>query len=130
MGDGLNALIHSSHSKGMSEQAREGDVVYVGKGRATNYAAAAMHALMRGGKVTLKARGSNISTAVSAEEIVRRRLADSLVLEKVEIGEERLERDGRQRTVSTIEITLTIRRPAQTETAGQTTAGTKKPRGK
>jgi len=85
---------------------REVGVVYVGKRRAMSYAVAAMLALMAGGKVTLKARGSNISTAVSAEEIVRRRLAGSLVLERVEIGEEALERDGRRRMVSTMEITL------------------------
>ena len=104
MGDGLNVLIRSSHSKSMPE--REVGVVYVGKRRAMSYAVAAILALMAGGKVTLKARGSNISTAVSAEEIVRRRLAGSLVLERVEIGEEALERDGRRRMVSTMEITL------------------------
>ena len=61
-------------------------------------------------KVTLKARGRAITTAVDAAEITRRRFLKDLKISKIAIGTEELpprEGENRARNVSTMEITLT-----------------------
>ena len=60
-----------------------------------------------GGRVTLKARGRAISTAVDVAEVTKNRFMENLIVENVEIGTEVLESlDGRPRNVSTITIVL------------------------
>jgi DNA-binding protein len=61
-------------------------------------------------KVTLKARGQAINTAVDAAEIARHRFMKELSVSKITIGTEEMpprEGENRNRNVSTIEITLT-----------------------
>jgi len=61
-------------------------------------------------KMSLKARGRAIPTAVDAAEITRRRFLKDLNISKVAIGTEELparEGEKRSRMVSTMEITLT-----------------------
>jgi DNA-binding protein Alba len=90
------------------------DIILVGKRPAVNYAAAASAVLAKIGRVTLKARGRWISTAVSAGEIVRRR-GNDVVVENIAIGDEPFKGDdGRERRVSTIEITLARKNAEQT----------------
>jgi len=61
-------------------------------------------------KVTLKARGQAINTAVDAAEIARHRFMKELSVSKISIGTEEMpprEGENRNRNISTIEITLT-----------------------
>jgi len=61
-------------------------------------------------EVTLKARGQAINTAVDAAEIVRHRFMKQLSVSRINIGTEEMPpppREGENRNISTIEITLT-----------------------
>ena len=59
-------------------------------------------------KVILKARGKAIRTAVDTAEIVKQRL-ENVKVEKIGIGTDIIPlKEGGQKTVSKIEITLTI----------------------
>ena len=59
-------------------------------------------------KVTLKARGRAISTAVDVAEVTRRRFMKELKVGNITIGTEEMDEEGgRSRAVSTIEIVLT-----------------------
>jgi len=84
------------------------NVVYIGSKPIMNYCLAVLTSLKDGGgRVTLKARGRAISTAVDVAEVTKNRFMKNLIVENVEIGTEELESDeGRMRNVSTITIVL------------------------
>jgi len=72
-----------------------------------NYCMAVLTSLKdEGSTVALKARGRAISTAVDVAEVTKHRFMESLTIEKIEIGTEELESEGRMRNVSTITIVL------------------------
>lgn len=73
-----------------------------------NYCLALISSLQgEGRRVTLKARGRAISTAVDVVEVTRNRFMEGLTVEKIEIGTEELESiEGQMRNVSTITIVL------------------------
>ena len=59
-------------------------------------------------EVVLKARGRSINRAVDAAEIARHRFMKELRVKNIKIGTEEMPlREGENRNVSTIEITLT-----------------------
>ena len=89
---------------------REPNVVYVGRKPVMNYVLAVMTAFSSGAKeVTLKARGRAISTAIDTAEISRRRFMEEMKVSKIDIGTEVITaEEGRTRSVSTIEIVLTV----------------------
>jgi len=57
-------------------------------------------------KSTLKAIGRAITTAIDVVEIVRRKFLKELIVDKIDIGTEELQREDGTRNVSTIEIGL------------------------
>ena len=95
---------------------KQESVIYVGKKAAYFYALMGFMVLVRDGKVTLRARGRRISTAVSAAIILCRLMANGVTIDKIIIGEDRLKKmviSGEHKTwaermsmVSFIEITL------------------------
>jgi DNA-binding protein len=83
------------------------NVVYIGSKPLMNYCMAVLTSLKdEGSSVSLKARGRAISTAVDVAEVTKHRFMESLTIEKIEIGTEELESEGRMRNVSTITIVL------------------------
>ena len=83
------------------------NVVYIGSKPVMNYCLAVLTSLNEGGRVTLKARGRAISTAVDVAEVTKNRFMENLTVENIEIGTEELESlEGRMRNVSTITIVL------------------------
>ena len=90
---------------------KESNTIFIGSKPVMNYVLAVVTLIGSGGrKVTLKARGRAITTAVDIAEIARRRFIDNLKLLKVNIGSEEVpfrEREG-ARSASIIEITLTM----------------------
>ena len=100
----------------LSTYSKQENVIYVGKKRAILYAMLAAMVLLREERVILKARGRNISNAVSAAIILCRRLINDVKIDKVVIGEECLKKmvargESKRwveeiRIVGTIEITL------------------------
>ncbi|MHA1754949.1 MAG: DNA-binding protein Alba [Candidatus Odinarchaeia archaeon] len=85
-------------------------VVLIGKKPTMNYALAAIVIFNKGSKkVTIKARGRAISKAVDVAEIVKQKFLQGTVkVESIITGTETFEVEGRKKTVSTIEITLSI----------------------
>ncbi|MCS7143172.1 MAG: DNA-binding protein Alba [Aigarchaeota archaeon] len=85
--------------------------VYVGRKPLMNYVVATTMPLLEGKRVIIKARGRAISRAVDVVEVVRRRFVQDAIIESIAIGTEegRMGADGRARSVSTIDITLTKR---------------------
>jgi DNA-binding protein len=86
------------------------NVVYIGSKPLMNYCLAVLTSLKdEGSRVALKARGRAISTAVDVAEVTKNRFIENLIIEKVEIGTEELESEGRMRNVSS--ITIILRKP-------------------
>jgi len=84
------------------------NAVLVGKKPLMNYVVAALRLLSHEGldEVVIKARGANIYRAVETAEAVRRTMPGVLV-KHVSIGsEEVVDKNGRRRRVSAIEIVL------------------------
>ena len=86
----------------------EENIVYIGRKPVMNYCLTLLSSLQgEGSRVTLKARGRAISTAVDVVEVTRNRFMEGLTVEKIEIGTEELESiEGQMRNVSTITIVL------------------------
>lgn len=86
----------------------EENIIYIGRKPVMNYCLAVISSLQgEGSKVTLKARGRSISTAVDVAEVTRQRFVEGLTVEKIEIGTEELESlEGQMRNVSTMTIVL------------------------
>jgi DNA-binding protein len=87
------------------------DVIYIGRKPAMSYVLAVITSFSASNlkKVTLKARGQAITTAVDVAEITKRRFLKELKIGKISIGTEEMpprEGEGRPRMVSTMEITL------------------------
>ena len=88
------------------------NTVFIGGKPPMNYVLAIITSLSapNAKKITLKARGRAITTAVDTAEITRRRFIKDLKVGKIAIGTEEMparEGENRTRMVSTIEITLT-----------------------
>jgi DNA-binding protein Alba len=73
MGRLVKSVVDSPGSEG------DENVVYVGRKPVFNYVLAVMNNLQRSGKVTLKARGTNISRAVDVAEVARHRFITDLI---------------------------------------------------
>jgi DNA-binding protein len=84
------------------------NIVYIGSKPVMTYCMAVLSSLKdEESRVTLKARGRAISTAVDVAEVTRNRYLENLTVENIEIGTEELESpEGRMRNVSTIAIIL------------------------
>jgi DNA-binding protein len=95
----------------MSSLSREPNTVFIGQKPPMNYVLAVITLFSAGNrKVTLKARGQSITTAVDAVEITRHRFMRDLRIDNIALGTEEMpprEGDNRPMNVSTIEITLT-----------------------
>jgi len=96
--------------KTSSKASKEQNVVYVGNKPPMAYVMAVITAFNMGNgtKVTLKARGRAISTAVDVAEITRSRFLQDTKVHAISIGTEEMisREDGNPRNVSTIEIIL------------------------
>lgn len=87
----------------------EGNVVLIGRKPVMNYVIACLTYFNSGEKkVTLKARGRAISTAVDTVELLRRAFVKDVELSSICIGTEEIQRveENRKSNVSTIEINL------------------------
>jgi len=102
-----NPRLNSSYPNDAVKMSVE-NVVYIGSKPVMNYCLAVLTSLKdEGSRVTLKARGRAISTAVDVAEVTRRRFMENLIVENVELGTEELESlEGRPRNVSTITIVI------------------------
>ena len=86
-------------------------VVYIGSKSVMSYVFVVVTSFstLNTKKVTLKARGRAISTAVDVAEITRRRFVDKVEVKDILIGTQELPLEqGGTRAVSTMEITLTM----------------------
>ena len=91
----------------------DGNVIYVGNKPPMNYVTAVMAVLNSDdyNEVILKARGNAISRAVDAAEITRNRFVKEAEIKDIIIGTESVtNEDGRTSNVSSIEITLKIKK--------------------
>ena len=83
------------------------NTVFIGRKPILNYCTAVLEVLRNSDLVTMKARGTAISTAVDVAEVTRRRFLSNLKIESIEIGTEELtNEDGRPRNVSTMTIVM------------------------
>ncbi len=87
------------------------DVIYIGRKPVMSYVLAVITSFSgsTSEKITLKARGRSITTAVDVAEITKRRFLKELKIGKISIGTEEMparEGESRPRMVSTMEITL------------------------
>jgi DNA-binding protein len=109
----LKEFITSNAERGGSimAAAKELNNILVGRKPAMSYVLAVVTCFNTPNikEVTLKARGRAISTAVDVAEIVKRRFLKDLKVSKIQIGTEELQmKEGGTRSVSTIELTLTL----------------------
>jgi DNA-binding protein Alba len=108
----VSLLCSSTQTTGKLKLSREPNVIYVGRKPPMSYVMGIITAFSGSNaeKVTLKARGQSISTAVDAAEIVRHRFLRDLSVGNITLGTEEMpprEGESRPMNVSTIEITLT-----------------------
>ena len=108
----VSLLCSSTHITGKLKLSRDPNVIYVGRKPPMSYVMGIITCFSGSNaeKVTLKARGRSISTAVDAAEIVRHRFLRDLSVGNITLGTEELpprEGESRPMNVSTIEITLT-----------------------
>lgn len=88
------------------------ETIFIGRKPAMSYVLATITSLSTSNakKITLKARGRSITTAVDVAEIIRNRFMKGLTVSKIDIGTEEMpprEGETKGRMVSTMEITLT-----------------------
>ena len=89
----------------MSNEIR--DTIFIGKKPLMTYVTAAIIQLAILPKIIIKARGMSIGTAIDVVQIVLRKTSPAFMVEDIKINSESLvSTDGRNRDVSTIEITL------------------------
>jgi len=86
----------------------EPNIIYIGRKNPMNYVLAVVTSFSTTNtdKITLKARGNAISTAIDVAEIARRKFLKNVEIEDITTGTEELDENGIKRRVSTIEITL------------------------
>jgi len=93
------------------------NVIYVGNKPPMSYVLAVVTQFQGSGseEVVIKARGRAISRAVDTAEIVRNRFITDAKLKDIKIGTESItnEEEGRTSNVSSIEITLTIKKKSK-----------------
>jgi len=83
------------------------NIVFIGRKPILNYCTAVLEVLRNSDTVTMKARGTAISTAVDVAEVTRSRFLSNLKIDSIEIGTEELtNEDGRPRNVSTMTIVM------------------------
>jgi DNA-binding protein len=83
------------------------NIVFIGRKPILNYCTAVLEVLRNSDTVTMKARGTAISTAVDVAEVTRSRFLSNLKVDSIEIGTEELtNEDGRPRNVSTMTIVM------------------------
>ncbi len=83
------------------------DTLFIGKKPLMTYVTSVIIQLAILPKILIKARGMSIGTAVDVVQIVLRKTSPAFMVENIEINSESLvSTDGRNRDVSTIEITL------------------------
>ncbi|MFW6233605.1 MAG: DNA-binding protein Alba [Nanoarchaeota archaeon] len=93
------------------EQKQQDNVVFIGKKPFMNYVTSAMMQFSSDGKneVIIKARGKNVNRAVDVAILVSKKFSkeQKVVIKDVKIDGEQLEnKNNKETTVSTIEITL------------------------
>ena len=89
----------------MSNEIR--DTIFIGKKPLMTYVTSAIIQLAILPKIMIKARGMSIGQAVDVVQIVLRKTNPAFLVEDIKIDSESLvSNDGRNRNVSTIEITL------------------------
>ena len=87
------------------------DIIFVGQKPPMAYVLAVVTQFNGNGSkdVVLKARGRSISTAVDTAEIVRNRFVKDAKIKEIKIGTESVtNEEGREKNISSIEISLTI----------------------
>jgi len=83
------------------------NLVIVGKKATMNYVIACLTLFNSGNQdVTIKARGKPISRAIETVEMLRKSFIKNLEIKKIEIGSQDYSLMGKQRSISTIEISL------------------------
>jgi len=83
------------------------NTIYVGKKPTMNYVLACVTLFHNGQKdVIVKARGKAISKAVDVVQVVKNKFLQDLKIDKIEIGTEEVENEGKKLNVSTISITV------------------------
>jgi DNA-binding protein len=95
------------------EEKADEDIIYVGRKPPMSYVLAVITQFNNNGSngVIIKARGKAISTAVDTAEIVRNRFMKDVKLKDIKIGTESVtNEEGRDSNVSSIEISLSIKR--------------------
>ncbi len=99
------------------EKRTDENVIYVGKKPPMSYVLAVVTQFQGSGsdEVIIKARGRSISTAVDTAEIVRNRFVTDAKIKDIKIGTESItnEEEGRTSNVSSIEISLTIKKKSK-----------------
>jgi len=108
-------MAEKTTEKGTAEKRKtDENVIYVGRKPPMSYVLAVVTQFQGSGsdEVVIKARGRSISTAVDTAEIVRNRFITDAELKDIKIGTESItnEEDGRTSNVSSIEITLTMKK--------------------
>ena len=89
----------------MSKEIR--DTIFIGKKPLMTYVTTVIIQLAIMPKITIKARGFSIGPAVDVAQIVLRKTNLAFLIDDIKINSESLvSTDGRNREVSTIEITL------------------------
>ena len=84
------------------------DTIFIGKKPLMTYVTSTIVQLATKPKVTIKARGLTTSTAIDVCQIVLKKTKPAFEISNVSINSESLvSTDGRNRDVSTIEITIT-----------------------
>jgi len=84
------------------------DTIFIGKKPLMTYVTSTIVQLATKPSVTIKARGLTTSTAIDVSQIVLKKTKPAFEISNVSINSESLvSTDGRNRDVSTIEITIT-----------------------
>ena len=112
-------MVEETTEKGTVEEKRKTDenVIYVGNKPPMSYVLAIVTQFNTTGsdEVVIKARGRAISRAVDAAEITRNRFVTDAKIKDIKIDTESItnEEEGRTSNVSSIEITLTVKKKSK-----------------
>lgn len=93
----------------MSSQERDPNTVFIGKKPVMAYVLACLTSFQNGNnRVTIKARGRSISTAVDVAQVLTKRFATNIVVKNVAIDTEQVKsmETGAMNNVSSVEILL------------------------
>lgn len=104
-------MTEKKEKKTTTKEKMTDDVIFVGQKPPMAYVLAVVTQFNGNGSkdVILKARGRSISTAVDTAEIVRNRFVKDAKIKEIKIGTESVtNEEGREKNISSIEISLTI----------------------